>query len=105
MQHPYRDIPSAERPFSLGVPDYFEKSRLSGWRLTLYEIIFESDTSAGKTFDVGLILAILISVIVVMLESIGPVREEYGPALIAAAGVHGASSTNRSTGPSTSTTS
>ncbi|MEM8679995.1 MAG: ion transporter [Planctomycetota bacterium] len=43
---------------------------LSGWRLRLHEIIFEADTPAGKTFDVGLFLAIGISIAAVMLESI-----------------------------------
>ena len=75
--------PSARQPFSLAVPDYFGKSRLSGWRLQLYEIIFESDTPAGKAFDVALILAIVASVIAVMLESVGTIRAEYGSVLYA----------------------
>lgn len=78
------DTPSAERPFSLAVHDYFGKRRLSGWRLLLYEIIFESDTPLGKAFDVGLILVILASVVAVMLESIGAVQAEYGALLYAA---------------------
>lgn len=36
----------------------------------LYEIIFESDTPAGKLFDVGLLIVIVLSTIVVMLESV-----------------------------------
>ena len=36
----------------------------------LYDIIFESDTPAGKAFDVILIVAILASVVVVMIDSI-----------------------------------
>ncbi|SVA97846.1 uncharacterized protein METZ01_LOCUS150700, partial [marine metagenome] len=36
----------------------------------LYEIIFESDTPAGKTFDLLLIISILISVIVVFFDSV-----------------------------------
>lgn len=38
-------------------------------REKLYRIIFEADTSAGKTFDVLLLIAILLSVVVVMLET------------------------------------
>lgn len=48
------------------------------WRQKLFEIIFEADTSAGKWFDVILIVCILLSVVVVMLDSIGTVNAEYG---------------------------
>ena len=40
----------------------------------LYEIIFEADTPAGKLFDVVLILSILVSVAVVMADSVGAIR-------------------------------
>jgi len=40
------------------------------WKKRLYEIIFESDTRAGKAFDVGLLVIIVLSTIVVMLESV-----------------------------------
>ena len=44
----------------------------SNWRHRAHEIIFEADTPLGKAFDVGLILAILASVLVVMLDSVPP---------------------------------
>jgi voltage-gated potassium channel len=44
----------------------------------LREIIFEADTPLGKFFDVGLLLAILVSVIAVLLESVASIREQYG---------------------------
>ncbi len=44
----------------------------------LHDIIFESDTPKGKTFDVLLLWAIIISVSVVMLESVASIRLEYG---------------------------
>ena len=47
----------------------------------LHEIIFESDTPAGKAFDVVLILVILLSVVAVMLESVEPIRLRWGAAL------------------------
>ncbi len=56
----------------------------SPWRRQLFVVIFESDTPAGKAFDVGLILAILASVGVVMLESVAAWRQDHGPALRAA---------------------
>ena len=46
------------------------KVRLSDTRLRLYEIIFESDTRAGKLYSVVLLICILASVIVVSLESV-----------------------------------
>lgn len=55
-----------------------ERKPLSGWRRKLHEIIFEADTKAGKYFDVALIIAIIISVIVVMLDSVSSLRAEYG---------------------------
>lgn len=44
----------------------------------LHTIIFESETRAGKIFDVALIVLILISVIAVIIESIPVIREQYG---------------------------
>lgn len=58
-----------------------EQSPPSGLRARLHEIIFESDTPAGKAFDVGLLIAILISVLAVMLESVAHLRADYGPQL------------------------
>lgn len=43
----------------------------------LYEIIFEADTRAGKIFDVALIILILISIIIVMLDSMPAISETY----------------------------
>ncbi len=42
----------------------------SGWRCRLFTIIFESDTPAGKAFDVALLVLIVASVVVVMLDSL-----------------------------------
>lgn len=53
----------------------------SRWRVRLHEIIFESDTRAGRTFDVALLIAILVSVLAVILESVADIRRDYGPAL------------------------
>ncbi|WP_083456342.1 ion transporter [Desulfosarcina cetonica] len=50
----------------------------AGWRTTLHEVIFEADTPAGKAFDVLLILSILISVVAVMLDSVGALRMAHG---------------------------
>ena len=50
----------------------------NNWRNTLYTIIFEADTPAGKLFDEILILAILLSIIVVMLDSVSSFAAIYG---------------------------
>jgi voltage-gated potassium channel len=53
----------------------------SRWKRILHEVIFEADTPAGKGFDVLLIISIMASVVVVMLDSIGPVRLLHGALL------------------------
>jgi voltage-gated potassium channel len=50
----------------------------NNWRNTLYTIIFEADTPAGKLFDEVLILSILLSIIVVMLDSVSSFAAIYG---------------------------
>lgn len=60
-----------------------EKRTFAEWRGYLYEVIFEHDTPAGKWFDVILILSIALSVIAVMLDSVGSIRKEYGKLLYA----------------------
>jgi voltage-gated potassium channel len=48
------------------------------WRQELHEIIFEADTPAGKLFDILLIVSIVISVVLVMLDSVSGIRAVYG---------------------------
>lgn len=45
------------------------------------KIIFESNTPAGKTFDIVLLIAILLSVSFVILESIPEINSKFGHAL------------------------
>lgn len=49
----------------------------AGWRGRLHTVIFEADTPGGKLFDVALLIAILISVLAVMLESVAEIRRTY----------------------------
>ena len=46
-------------------------------RETLYHIIFGTDTRKGRLFDILLLWAILLSIGVVILESLKPLRQEY----------------------------
>ena len=50
-------------------------------RARFHEIIFESDTPAGRAFDLLLLVAIVASVFVVMLESVASIRARAGPTL------------------------
>lgn len=54
----------------------------SHWRNRLHEIVFEADTRAGKIFDLIVISLIVLSVLVVLLESVKSVRENYGEILV-----------------------
>lgn len=47
------------------------------FRSRLHEIIFEADTPAGKAFDVLLLLLIVLSVLVVVLESVEDIRKDF----------------------------
>ena len=51
---------------------------LKPWQKRLHEIIFEADTPSGKWFDWILLGAILLSIIVVMLESVPEYGQAYG---------------------------
>lgn len=47
------------------------------WKTKLYQIIYEADTTAGKWFDIILIIAILFSILLVMLESVESINSSY----------------------------
>ena len=44
----------------------------------IYQIIFETDTPAGRLFDLVVLYAILASVLAVMLESVKSIEDSYG---------------------------
>lgn len=52
------------------------------WRQKLFSIIFEADTPAGKAFDIGLLILILLSVAIVLLQSVPSINARYGLWLI-----------------------
>lgn len=53
----------------------------NNWRLKLHEFIFEADKLPGKIFDIVLMVAILISFLAVLLESIKEIEEDYATLL------------------------
>jgi voltage-gated potassium channel len=58
-----------------------EVQESNAFRERLWRIIFLSDTPAGRHFDVGLLWAVSASVLVVMLDSVQSLRQNYGGAL------------------------
>ena len=55
----------------------------SGWRRRVFNVVFESDTRAGKIFDVILIVVILLSVAAVLADSVASVARRHGALLTA----------------------
>lgn len=58
-----------------------QKDKLTGFRLRLYEIIFEADTPAGRRFDLFLLSMIVASVLIVIIESVQSIRLHFGSEL------------------------
>jgi voltage-gated potassium channel len=48
-----------------------------GWRRRAFEIIFESDTPQGRFFDKCIVVAILVSIAVVIVDSVPASRERF----------------------------
>jgi voltage-gated potassium channel len=56
-------------------------NRNKSWRNRWHEIIYEADTKEGKIFDIILLVVILLSILVVMLESVESFKKEYSEIL------------------------
>jgi voltage-gated potassium channel len=52
-----------------------------GWRRNMYDVIFEADTPAGRRFDVALVCAILLSILVVVLDSVPRLHRDHADLL------------------------
>ncbi|QLG43837.1 ion transporter [Costertonia aggregata] len=60
-----------------------EKNNIKkGWKNRVHEIIYEADTPLGKWFDIVLFILIIISVILVMLESVDEIDTKYHKQLL-----------------------
>lgn len=66
------------------MPSYFDnpKSKLDRFRQKVYIIIYGVNTRAGKAFDVGLLIAILLSVFTIMAETVEGIDLYYHRELI-----------------------
>ncbi len=58
-----------------------DKSELKPWQVKLHTLIYEADTPSGKLFDLILLVAIILSVLAVMLESVVSIQQKYGGVL------------------------
>ena len=56
-------------------------SNIEQRRFRLHEIIYESNTKAGKAFDVALLIAIFASIVIVMLDSVLSIHKQHGDLL------------------------
>lgn len=61
-------------------PTHFGKPA-AGLRRDLYSVLFESDTRTGMLFDLSLIGAVLLSILVVLLDSVHTIQVRHGQAL------------------------
>ncbi|MGF1559758.1 MAG: ion transporter [Flavobacteriaceae bacterium] len=59
-----------------------DQKQHKGWKDKVHEIIYEADTPMGKWFDIILIIVILISVLLVMLESVNEINAKYHAILL-----------------------
>ncbi len=57
------------------------KEKWERWRYRVYQIIFYTNTPAGKWFDILLLVVILCSFVVIALYTVSEVRETYGTTL------------------------
>jgi voltage-gated potassium channel len=60
---PATPLPEVDAATAFGKPP-------AGFRRRLYNVIFEADTRAGRNFDIALVIAILLSILVVVLDSV-----------------------------------
>lgn len=59
-----------------------QSEKKPGWREKLFRVIFEADTTAGKVFDVFLLLLILLSIAIVMLQSVASINTRHAKLLM-----------------------
>ncbi|QEH39686.1 ion transporter [Chitinophaga sp. XS-30] len=63
--------------------DNAETSGLRRWQHQLHAVIYGSETKGGKIFDIALLACILLSIVVVMLDSVKHLHAKYGDVFIA----------------------
>jgi voltage-gated potassium channel len=71
----------APSPYTPQAPASFGKPPPGGLRARLYSIIFEADTEAGRRFDIALVCAILLSILVVVVGSVPAIMASHDTAM------------------------
>lgn len=59
-----------------------EPKPVTSWKKKLHSIVYESNTTAGKLFDIALLVFILSSIVIVMLDSMSSFHDQYGALFI-----------------------
>jgi voltage-gated potassium channel len=70
-----------DTPYVSQVPDTYGKPP-AGLRRRMFDVIFEADTPAGRRFDIALVLVIMLSILVVVLDSVPGLHRDYGDTLL-----------------------
>jgi voltage-gated potassium channel len=78
-RHPGRD---ARLPVIKGSLQRRHAPSQAPWRHRLYIIIFEAETPAGRRFDIALLILIVLSILIVSLESVADVESSSGHILL-----------------------
>lgn len=55
----------------------YKPKKAARWRSRIHEVIYEADTPSGKTFDVILLILIVLSIVFVMMESVESIDAKY----------------------------
>ena len=53
------------------------RKRIETLRHTLYQVIYQAHTPAGRGFDIVLIISILVSVLTIILDSVTEINQHY----------------------------
>jgi voltage-gated potassium channel len=73
-----RPIPSEAEGPPLSGAEGPVLSGVEGWRGRLHQTIYESNTVGGRIFDISLLALILLSILVVILDSMKEWKQQYG---------------------------
>ena len=80
-----RAHPKGSHPAPKRAPRLHSRGHLppmAPWRETIFRVIFGVETRLGRAFDIGLIAAIILSVLVVALDSVEIIQARYHTALL-----------------------
>lgn len=62
----------------MATPGYKPHGKLEAWKNKTNTVIFGYRTGSGRNFDIALIATISLSLVVVLLDSVAPINQQYG---------------------------